>query len=61
MDRLDIHVDVPRVDFEKLAADHRGEPSETIRRRVEAAFEQQAERFVMTNLYCDADIGTSIV
>ncbi len=61
MDRLDILVDVPWVDSEKLTAERRGEPSETIQRRVEAARERQAERFVGTNLYCDADIGTSKV
>ena len=44
MDRLDILVDVPWVDSEKLTAE----------RRVEAAREQQAERFMGTNLYCDA-------
>lgn len=54
MDRLDILVDVPWVDSEKLTAERRGEPSETIQRRVEAARERQAERFMGTNLYCDA-------
>ena len=61
MDRIDIHVEVPRVDFEKLTAERRGEPSETIRQRVEAARERQAERFAGTNLYCNADMGTSEV
>jgi magnesium chelatase family protein len=54
MDRLDILVDVPWVDSEKLTAERRGETSETNQRRVEAARERQAERFMGTNLYCDA-------
>jgi magnesium chelatase family protein len=37
MDRIDIHIDVPRVPFEKLTAERRGEPSEAVRGRVEAA------------------------
>ena len=55
LDRIDIHIEVPRVDFEKLSDSRRGESSETIRARVEAARQKQRERFaglnngVMTN------------
>jgi magnesium chelatase family protein len=59
MDRIDIHVEVPRVEFEKLTALRRGEPSEVIRNRVEAARNQQVERFAGTDLYCNADMGAS--
>ena len=45
MDHIDIHVDVRRVPFEKLAALEGGESSTAIRARVEAAREIQAERF----------------
>jgi magnesium chelatase family protein len=44
LDRIDIHVQVPRVDFEKLSSDHLGEPSMDVRKRVERARERQAER-----------------
>jgi magnesium chelatase family protein len=37
LDRIDIHIEVPRVDHEKLTSDRLGEPSEMIRARVEAA------------------------
>jgi predicted ATPase with chaperone activity len=37
MDRIDIHVEGPRVEYDKLADDRKGEPSATIRERVEAA------------------------
>ena len=37
MDRIDIHVEVPRVDYDKLTDDRLGEPSAAIRERVEAA------------------------
>ena len=36
LDRIDIHVEVPRVDYDKLASDRLGEPSEAVRDRVEA-------------------------
>jgi magnesium chelatase family protein len=61
MDRIDIHVDVPRVPFEKLTAERRGEPSEAIRARVEAARAIQAERFKDTPLHANADMGASEV
>ncbi|HUS93910.1 MAG TPA: YifB family Mg chelatase-like AAA ATPase [Patescibacteria group bacterium] len=61
MDRIDIHVEVPRVDFEKLTAQRRGETSATVRQRVETARERQQDRFVGSQLYCNADMGTSEV
>ncbi|HEX6384681.1 MAG TPA: YifB family Mg chelatase-like AAA ATPase [Anaerolineae bacterium] len=61
MDRIDIHVDVPRVDFEKLTATRRGEPSAAIRERVESARARQVERFDDSGLYCNADMGPSEV
>jgi magnesium chelatase family protein len=61
MDRIDIHVEVPRVDFEKLTAVRRGETSAEIRKRVESARERQAERFKDSDLFCNADMGPSEV
>jgi magnesium chelatase family protein len=45
LDRIDIHVEVPRVDYEKLSTDRMGEASELIRGRVEAARDRQRSRF----------------
>lgn len=45
LDRIDIHITVPRVDYEKLASDRLGEPSEKIRARVENARSIQRIRF----------------
>ncbi len=44
LDRIDIHIDVPRVDYDKLLADRLGEPSSAIRARVEAARAVQRDR-----------------
>jgi len=55
LDRIDIHIEVPRVDFEKLSDNRRGEGSDEIRARVEEARQRQRARFaglnngVMTN------------
>ena len=60
MDRIDIHLDVRRVPFEKLASLEGGEPSKVIRARVEAAREIQHERFAdlgKTNILVNGDMG----
>ncbi|MBU2542270.1 YifB family Mg chelatase-like AAA ATPase [Patescibacteria group bacterium] len=44
LDRIDLHVEVPRVKFEKLSKDELSEPSDKIRARVELARERQRER-----------------
>jgi magnesium chelatase family protein len=45
LDRIDIHVEVPRVEYQKLSDNRLGEASEVIRGRVEAARQRQRERF----------------
>ena len=54
LDRLDIHVEVPQIDFKKLSADEKGEPSAEIKKRVNAARTIQNERFKGTNIKCNA-------
>jgi magnesium chelatase family protein len=49
LDRIDIHIDVPRVEYDKLSDSRLGEPSETIRQRVEAARQRQRQRFSETD------------
>jgi len=61
LDRIDIHVDVPRVDYEKLADDRLGEPSAAIRERVERARAVQRARFAETPLTTNADMGPAEV
>jgi len=45
LDRIDIHVEVPRVAYEKLTGDRPGEPSSAVRARVESARAIQCRRF----------------
>ncbi|MCA1900586.1 MAG: YifB family Mg chelatase-like AAA ATPase, partial [Chloroflexi bacterium] len=57
LDRIDIHIEVPRVDYEKLSDDRLGESSETIRKRVQAAREIQRQRFGdSADIVCNADM-----
>ena len=50
LDRIDIHIEVPRVDYEKLSGDRVGETSESIRARVQAARNIQLQRFGIRSL-----------
>jgi len=45
LDRIDLHIEVPRVKFEKLTSDKFGETSAQVRERVEKAREIQNQRF----------------
>ena len=45
LDRIDIHIEVPRVDYEKLSGNKMSETSEVIRQRVQAARNIQQTRF----------------
>ena len=58
LDRFDIHIEVPRVNFEKLTSERLGETSQTVRTRVVAARQRQANRFAeSTGLVCNADMA----
>ena len=57
LDRIDIHIEVPRVNYDKLSNATRGEPSDAIRARIEAARARQQARFADTPLICNADMG----
>ena len=57
LDRIETHVEVPAVKYEKLSDDRLGEPSAVVRQRVEAAREIQRRRFEGTAMGCNADMG----
>ena len=71
MDRIDIHVEVPRVDYDKLSSDTLSEASAAVRERVEGAREVQRVRFERAGferapssgrrLTCNADMGPAEV
>ena len=64
LDRIDIHIEAPRVDYEKLSGDRLGESSECIRKSVQVARDIQTARFtnpesritVLPDIVCNADM-----
>jgi magnesium chelatase family protein len=58
MDRIDIHMEVPPVQFRDLAAAEGGESSAEILARVKAARKTQAERFQKMKIYTNAHMNS---
>ncbi|MBQ3094494.1 MAG: YifB family Mg chelatase-like AAA ATPase [Clostridia bacterium] len=56
LDRIDIHVEVPPVAFDKLHADEKSESSASIRERVNRARDIQNKRFAGTDIVSNAHI-----
>jgi len=54
LDRMDIHIEVPQVDFKKLSSEEKGESSADIKQRVNKARDIQIERFSGTTVTCNA-------
>jgi magnesium chelatase family protein len=61
MDRIDIFVEVPPVEYEKLVNEEPGEDSATVRRRIGAAREVQQSRFKDRNFLCNSEMGPAEV
>lgn len=57
LDRIDIHLDVPRIPHEQLADRKPGEPSAAVRARVEVARDLQVRRFAGLAVLTNADMG----
>lgn len=57
LDRIDIFVDVPRVEYEKLAEGTPGEGSAAVRARIEKSREKQRLRFSESRLSANAEMG----
>ncbi|MBN1875819.1 MAG: YifB family Mg chelatase-like AAA ATPase [Anaerolineae bacterium] len=57
LDRIDLHIEVPRVAYDKLTNKAVGESSAAIRARIEAARERQRARLAASKLVCNADMG----
>ena len=54
LDRVDLHVSVPSVEYEAMRRKETPESSADIKRRVDAARARQAERFAGTGVLCNA-------
>jgi len=58
LDRIDIHIEVQKVEFEQLAEKRKGEKSEEIRKRVLKSREIQQERYQDLKISYNAQIGS---
>jgi len=61
LDRIDIHVEVPSVQWRDLTAVPDGEASEGIRDRVDRARKTQLERLAGTRLFCNAQMSAALI
>jgi len=62
LDRIDLHVEVPAVEIEKLTSPQSGqEASQAVRARVQTARDRQARRFQNLPLTCNAEMGSAQV
>lgn len=61
LDRIDIAVDVPRVDFEKLTSLKRSESSESIRKRIQQARNLQAKRYEGDGIISNAELSSRLI
>ena len=61
LDRMDLHVEVPSVEFEAMRRRQSPEPSSAIKARVDAARARQAERFAGSGVSCNAHMTAARV
>ncbi len=58
LDRIDIQIEVPRVEFKDIASRDRGEASAEIRKRIVRARKRQLQRMKGKRIFCNAQMGT---
>lgn len=62
LDRIDLHIEVPKLHFDDLTSKHEGESSLAIRQRVIAARQRQTHRFMgMKGIYNNAQMHSKLV
>lgn len=61
LDRIDLHVEVPPVDYAELSSDQKEETSAQIRERVNKARKIQTERYKGTNITCNARLTPAML
>ena len=58
LDRIDLHVDVPRVEFKKLDAPSDSESSESVRSKVQNARDLQLARFAKLKIHSNSEMSS---
>lgn len=57
LDRIDLYVDIPSVDYKKLGSMQKSESSESVRSRVLLARNIQSQRFQKSHIHCNSEMG----
>ncbi len=60
LDRIDLHIEIEPVDYEKLSSRNKEETSAEIRKRVNKAREIQRKRFEGTDISCNAKMSPKV-
>lgn len=61
LDRIDIQVEVPNVNFDDVSSTDKGEKSAVIKKRVNAAREVQLERYKGMNIYSNSQLDAGML
>ncbi|MAG44326.1 magnesium chelatase [bacterium] len=61
LDRIDIHLEVPRIKYDKLVSEEQAESSDKIRNRVEQARKIQEQRLKKTNFLTNSEIPAQLI
>lgn len=61
LDRIDLHIEVPPVEYSQLASEEKAESSAEIKARVNAARAIQVERYKGTGITCNANASTQLL
>ncbi len=61
LDRIDIHIEVPSVRYKDLSDERSGEPSESIKKRVNSARGIQIKRFHDGKIHCNAQMTSRYI
>ena len=61
LDRIDIHIQVPRVNYTDLVNEKKTESSTSIRKRVEYARQKQIQRLSSYHLYCNSQMNHALL
>lgn len=61
LDRIDLHIEVPPVDYDQLSSGEKSESSAQIKERVNAAREIQLKRYKGTGITCNANAGPQLL
>lgn len=62
LDRIDLQLEVPALNFQEMSTESKGEPSVSIKKRVDAARRLQSNRFAAVDgVYCNSQMSNTLI